>query len=1157
MKSKNRKKLIYYLLCIFLVPLGLYFTITSNFFLTKVIVPYVGHLMKADFTVKHVKYDPYTSYLEIYDATVGDKGNSFISAKSASCYIDIFSLFKNRLKLSDLCIDEIDLNFIKDRRGKWSLPWLNTDSAVTANDDALTDDDTDTSGVILDFSNVNVSNMALKFKNNLSEMPFCVELKNLKLKTDHFKNGVLSLIKYNGNVQVVLDETVGVNKGNINGELSVNLDFHYIPSHVNLSALISDLYGNIGDTRIIDRKVSFKTDIRRQNNGTHCYDINFLNIRDSVDTCLESYLDMDGTLNFIPFKLLLNIYTGPICSPMLQIVNNLLGDYKVGNAKLFYFGNFVLSPDNIISQGKLLFSDINFAVGNYRLTNGVPLELFLDHNLNLDFNKKTITLKNLNTALSIKNKSIPSSNLNTPLTFNYKKERLLPSEAAPIFSIKSKDLDLKLLNIFMNKNVHFFTGKLNSDLALSINPQNNDITLKGNTDIENISFEINNYKPVDLDKEQALNFNIKNDINFNIKKWNKFKINALKFTSKQPKYDVGSTFILKEPFSFEIKQKRIIPDSDIKVGLGVKVFHLTDIVEYIPKSFPLKLNDGYLRYKYLLNIPETLDSLSVNGRAELLYSNFSFYGRPVNNLSISNNIDAVLYDINTLKVKDSVTEVYVNGVMGLLAKTTGKIAINEKKDSNLTMSIEHINKYFFDLFSNNISKNIGKLQAEGKILFDYTELNNTATVKGDFNLTETFLGSKMDTHKPSIITGGLKINLVETGKIFNVDMFNFSLKKEDMEIVNLDINGHFPIPLKKGISNLTVTSDCIALDEVVKICDILTEYNAKSKGKMNAVASKEYESMDFNGLNLKCNFILDNIFCGNLIKSVYHGKLDFKNNKISLRNEDFRINGTYIKFYGGIDTGSSDGYSYKLRTEFKNLDLNPIIKTFVSGEYKKTRGTVDKFSLSLQGKGFTKKNLKKNLVGVLSIMLNKLSLPYQIGEYKLLKIMLIPFEMLVKLREMLPGGLLVNNLKKGIESTKDIFANKNNINLAVGEIRLIAKNGKVNLNKIYFAGDKNDTVKYSNFSGTVDYDGKLEIKANSDINYIRLPISIYGYVEKPKINYGIFIPKFLAVNTANILNPMNIVDLVIDAGKGVSNTLEGTGNTITRPFKKEELENKE
>ncbi len=1132
------------------MPLCLYFFITSNFFLTRMLVPYVGDLMGADFIVKYATYDPFTSYIELHDATLGEKDNVFISAKNGSGYINILSLFKNTLELRDVYFDGMDLNFVKEKNGRWSLPWLYNGSSS----------EDDSSEFLLDFTNVNIVTLNINFKNNLNKNSLRTELNNLILKADRFKNGLLSVIKYNGNIKIKSAETVCIDQGNISGLLSVNLDSQCIPSHVNFSSSISDLNGYLGNSRVRNRALSFKTEIKRERNGIHCYDIKTLNIKDSVNTELESYLDADGTLDFTPFKLLLKIQAGPIRTPLLATVTDLLGDFKLGNTELFYYGNLVLSLDDITSSGKLLLSDFTFTAGSYQLTNDVPLDLHLGYSLNLDFSKKIVSLEKFNSTLTVDNENILSSNLNNPFIFNYEKARLSHVEAAPVIGIKSRHLDLNLLNIFMYKNVRFFTGKLNSDLALSVDPRNNDITLKGNTNVEDLSFEINDFKP-DLNTEQKLNFNIISDINFNIVDSNKIKINDFKFISRRSKDDEKSIFNLEEPFSFKFRKNKFISDRDIKIEMAVNKFHIIDIVEYIPKGFPLKLNDGYLRYKYLLTIPKTLDFIKVNGQAELLYSNFSFYGRPVNNLSISNDINAVFYDTETVKLKDCVTELYINGALGFLAKTNGKISINEKKDSNLIMSVENINKHFFDLFCTDISRNIEKIQAEGELLFDYTESNKTASIKGDFNMSEAFLGNKpMLMRKQTKITGGLKFSLVENDKEFNIDDLNLLLLKEKIKIVSLDVNGHFPLPVNKGISNLAITSDSIALDEVVKIClklaanqdrgkaNYKTKVKKKSKNKSAVVLTGEYGAIDFKGLDLKCDFMLNDIFCGDLIKSSYNGKLGIKNNKISLLNKALIVNGTDINFYGDINTGSSDGYPYKLKADFKNLDLNPLIKTFVSGEYEKTKGMVDMFSLSLQGKGFTEENMKKNFNGKLDIMLSKLSLPYQIGQFKLVYITLIPLEVLLRLREMLPGGVRIKNLKKGVDSTKNIFSNKDNIDLTTGEIRLTARNGKVNLDKIHFIGTKNDTVNYSNFSGTIGYNGKIKVKAHSDINHIKLPINIHGVVNKPVINYAVFIPKFLAKNTTNILNPMNIVNLVTDAGKGVVNTLEGAGKAIAEPF---------
>ena len=181
-----------------------------------------------------------------------------------------------------------------------------------------------------------------------------------------------------------------------------------------------------------------------------------------------------------------------------------------------------------------------------------------------------------------------------------------------------------------------------------------------------------------------------------------------------------------------------------------------------------------------------------------------------------------------------------------------------------------------------------------------------------------------------------------------------------------------------------------------------------------------------------------------------------------------------------------------------------------------------------------------------------MSVPYQIQSYKLLKIMLIPMEMLEQIKQVIPGGLLIKNLNDGITSAAKIIQNINNINLKKGEIYLIAKKGKVNINKLKFTGNKSDTIKFSKFSGTIGYDGKLNIDSYSNISGLRLPFQIRGTINNPSTNTATFLPKFLAINTVNFLNPMNIIDLLVDTGLGVGNTIGGTsiyvGKAIAKPF---------
>ena len=1140
--KRIRNIIIYSFICGCIIIVGLYFLITSNFFLTKILTPYVGHLMGAEFVIENAEYDPFSSLLQFENGRLGDKDNPFIVAEYGAGYIDVASIFRNTLKLSNVYIRDIKLNFKQVDSGKWSIPWLYTKKEEKKSDSP---------GLQLDFFNVNINNLDINYHDKLNND---IVLKKLNFKSKYFKNGVMSLVEYSGEIESRLGDAALIKSGKISNEFLVNLDEDCIPAELNMSQVFSIENGFIGKTKIKNRYIKLDTEIKRQVDNVHSYDIAFLNIKDSVDTVNESYIDTDGVIRFEPFKLFLNIRGGPIRSPVLDIVYNLFGDFRAGDANLLYMGSILLSSSDFSSQGKMLLSSFKLATENFNLTEGLPLNVYQDYSLKLNFDKDTLTLDKSELSLSLDDKNIVSSHLNSPFTFNYKKGCLLDTKKTPDMTVNTRGLDLKFLNAFMEGNVRFFTGTLDSDMILSINCENNDINLNGITSIKDLSLKINGFDPMKLTSAQSLNFNMKNDASF---KFNGESLNLNNFNIVLEKQKEGfkSDFILVSPLVFKIDKKGLHLNNDIKFDIMLDDFQIKKINSFLPYNFPLKFLEGVMKYKYSFTIPKTFDFFDLTGKGELLYCNMDVYGKRFNNLSISSKLGSVYFDTEKIRYDDCTCELYVHGVRGLKARTDGEIILNDSDDLNFEIAVDDINQYLFDIFTPGISEKFNKLDITGKFIYEYHRKTDVLSVYGNFNLRDSYFETGMvQAYKMPTYTGNLNFSTENSKDEFSIHDLYFNLKKNKSDILNINAWGGFPLPLKNGESSITVVSDCMAFDEVADIFYKLGSGGNKTDSKQ--VVSEEYSPIDLQGMNLKGDIKFNNIFCGDLIKAEYYGSLNINDNNISLTNENFNLNGTKFKFDSNINVGATDGYDYRLKTSFKNFDMDPLIKTFVTGQYSKTKGTIDDFSLNLEGKGFTRENMEKFFKGKLKIDLSNLSLPYQIGEYDLLYILLIPFEILVKLREMLPGGLRVKNLQEGIDSTKSIFVNKQNIDIEEGQIYMTAENGVVNLDKIHFAGGKNDAVKYSNFSGTIGVDGNLEIDANSNISSIRLPIDISGTIQKPEINYALFIPAFLAVNTANILNPMNIVDLLIDTGKGVSNTVIGTGKLIAKPFEKNNKTNR-
>jgi len=1272
MKCKTKRKITYSFLSIILIIVVIFFTISSSLFLTKVLAPGIGYLIETDFVIEKASFNPFTSYLELEGLRIGDKDNPFLTGKSGSAYFSLFSLFEKTLKFDNIQIDKIDINFIKDKNNKWSIPWIYVD-------------DTKLFPIKLDFPKSHISNLTLNYINlyGKNKTPLTIKATNLDLVTNNFKNEHLSKVKFFGDILINYPDKININKGKTSGEITVTLDKWCIPSQLKLSAISDSVTGIIRNEEIENWCSNFEVDIIRDNKNRNLYCINKIQITDVISDITESKnnsstssksnkpksldklnsksnkqqlenmnknsvstLNLTGSFNVIDESIKLNILADPFHHSLINLFTNLFGGFKVGESKLFYNGKIDISRDEFKSDGKFSLTNFNYINNGYNLLDKSDMNFNLDYNIIYNRIDKILEFNDIKSEFSEGKNSLVTASLNKPSSIYFGTKNI--KNAPPEITFSTNNLKLKLLNIFLQSDMRFSSGTLNSNLILSINPSNNDLTLNGKSKINNLTayigtvnlnnlnFEQNvdvsvsklqkitvnesdfllsqntneiaqiklsgyydlftlkgnikttipyikeriiklfpwifKYKSnlsIFMNKVSPFSVGIKNSISFNLMGNNKFIIKDFELKYKNPEESSGLIFILQKPFSFKFKQNNIIIDEDIRFNSKGNKFKLNNLNEFIPKHIHLTLDKGYIKYDLIFTIPKTLDSVKIDGKAKFLYADLRLFRRPISNLSIVNKINAVINSADYINFNNSTTEFFVNGVLGLTTKVDGKLAISKTNNSNFIITVKELNKYFFDIFRNGISNNIVSLNASGKLEYNHSSLNQTSSIKGHLKLPKAILNTQKkeasiltsipnqtihiertntnNDNTPINVSGNFEVDILENKNNFNINKINLSLLKNSEKLLKLKTNGHFPIPVNSGLSNLSITSDRMAIGQMIEIITTLFQKTLKPVVN-NTSPPKTIKPMNFSGLNLKGNIDFNNITCGKLIKSNFCSIFSIKNNQIEISQNNFKINNTNILFYGSIDTGFTNGYPFNFNTQFKNFDLMPLIRTFIKGDFKKIKGIVKSFNFYIHGKGFTKTKIKNNLKGHLSILLSNLSLPYKINSLKFLKAMLIPLEVLEKVRDMVPGGLLYNNLAKGAEDTKNIFTDLDNINLKTGEIDLNAKDGVVNLAKVHFLGNESDTIKYSDFSGTVTYSGDINIKANSNISGVRLPISITGTLKQPNPVLTSFLPKFLFANTLNILNPMNEIDFLWDTGKGIVNTLIGGGQTIAQPF---------
>ena len=451
-----------------------------------------------------------------------------------------------------------------------------------------------------------------------------------------------------------------------------------------------------------------------------------------------------------------------------------------------------------------------------------------------------------------------------------------------------------------------------------------------------------------------LHINLDNKLDLDFSEGNKFKVKEFDFVFANPERKSSLTFTLLKHFVFCLNdQHNVVFEEDIALKSSARKFKAANVVDLVPVNFPFKFSKGKFEYDLLLLIPKELDSLKLKGRVALLFSDLRLYSRYLRDLSIISEVNAVIFDTKTVKLADSRTELFVNGVQCLGAKTNGALAFNKTDDSKLVILVDNINKYFLDLLYDGMSTNVKDLNAEGEIYCKFTK-DERYFVDGEIHMPEAVFGNvdgKPGEQKPTKVNGRLNFNIAGTEKELDIENIGISLRKQEKEIVHLDVSGNIPSQTGTNRAKLSVVSDHLELEELLPIYRMLN----KSINENFAKKGNEYEPIDFGELNLDGDVRFNRVSYGKLLDSSFHSRLRIKDNKITIREEKSQFSGTDIRYYGALETNHKDGYPFKFRTNFNDLDLKPFMETFVTGDYKGADGAVDSFSLSLQGKGFLRK----------------------------------------------------------------------------------------------------------------------------------------------------------------------------------------------------------
>ena len=402
-------------------------------------------------------------------------------------------------------------------------------------------------------------------------------------------------------------------------------------------------------------------------------------------------------------------------------------------------------------------------------------------------------------------------------------------------------------------------------------------------------------------------------------------------------------------------------------------------------------------------------------------------------------------------------------------------------------------------------------------------------------------------------------NITITQHIYEKEKKVFGIDAYATDLVDSIVQNSSLIPANKHLADKYPLEGININLNNIKINNLNIEYIIKRKVKRDST-NVYLKNFYLDIPNIKTNFSSTGRFKGELLfcstneKNKCKGKFD-GDIKLNLSKFNFptllSVN-TNLKFDKTPASKSvlkiTSSYSQglmktNLLLTVKNMSLLPFFKTFLKGSYNESDGLMKELRLEIVNEDLTSANITKNIHGQLQMSLENISLPTELCKYDPFKIVFLPINVMANIDDYTKSKISIPPfLKKIFLYTDDVVDGVSTLKFKKGNIDLTLKDGIINFNEFMFKGKMLSPVNILQFSGTVDFDGKIDLKTKTTIAGIQIPLVIKGTIEKPKPIVTTFIPDLVSNNTMNIINTgKDSVYGIIDTGGDAVNILKEAG----------------
>lgn len=514
MKKLLRIIFIYIPILLIVVLVAIYFTLTTNFGLTKIVLPITSRAIGMPIEVSSAKLHLIHPYIELNDLEVGEKSNAFIKGKKLACSFTLSDIiFNNTLKVNSLLLKGVTVNISQDKEEKWNAPFMNETAAKT---EPKVEEKTESSSPIkLDLSNVNLENINF---NMMDHKGFTLSVTNFALSSPSIKNEMNSEIKFGANIHLLSGENVKIYSSDLSSDIKVNLNKEFIPQFLQLDLLISHFNGNVKGIDLADKNISLTSSINH--NDKNSITISSIALKSVSGGKTTTNLEISGNAELSPLKVDLKANIDPLGCDTINLITNILYGIDLGpNVSLTLDGALNYENGALSTQGKLALSDALIAIpGDSNLNKNLFSEK-INYNLSADFTRKIADIKEFQIVTYLNEKELAKVFIHKPLTLDWSADKIATQGELPEIFLTTNKLDIVLLNPFLDKSMKL-KGNLSSDIKLQLDIANGDFLTSGKININNASFTKDKLNFSDLNLTQTLDISLENMRKVNVKTFN-------------------------------------------------------------------------------------------------------------------------------------------------------------------------------------------------------------------------------------------------------------------------------------------------------------------------------------------------------------------------------------------------------------------------------------------------------------------------------------------------------------------------------------------------------------------------------------------------------------------------------------------------------------